>query len=301
VSRNGIYRQEGKVSGLSSGGQTTVGLDVSDRHVHACFLDHDGLIVEETRLAATSNALRRRFSGGERETQADLAILRGRAALVKVRSLLANHLRGVLKSAGGRVPLGETRLLARRIQNEIPPELAPALAPVVSTMLQSDERISAYDQQIEAMSRERYPETQLLRQVHGVGLITAVTFVLTVEDPTRFRSSRSIGSYLGLRPRQDDSGSLKPQLPVTKAGDKHLRSLLVECSHHILGRFGHDSDLRRWGLKLAQHGGKSAKKRATVAVARKLSVLLLRLWLTGEAYEPLRNARLRGELVPLAS
>jgi transposase len=371
VSRNGIYRQEDKVTRLNSGGQTTVGLDVSDRHVHTCFIDHDGLIVEEARLAATSNALRRRFSGAERyrvilevgahspwmsrllttlghevyvanarrlraiytnesksdrvdaeylarigrldpallsplthrsaETQADLAVLRSRAALVKVRSLLANHLRGVLKSAGSRVPLTETRLLARRVQNELPPELAPALAPVVSTMLQLDERISAYDQQIEAMSRERYPETQLLRQVYGVGLITAVTFVLTVEDPTRFGNSRSIGSYLGLRPRQDDSGSLKPQLPITKAGDKNLRSLLVECSHHILGRFGHDSDLRRWGLKLAEHGGKSAKKRATVAVARKLSVLLLRLWLTGEIYEPLRNARLRGEVVPSAS
>jgi transposase len=151
------------------------------------------------------------------------------------------------------------------------------------------------------MSRERYPETQLLRQVHGVGLITAATFVLTVEDPTRFGNSRSIGSYLGLRPRQDDSGSLRPQLPITKAGDKNLRCLLVECAQHILGRFGHDSDLRRWGLKLAEHGGKSAKKRATVAVARKLSVLLLRLWVTGEIYEPLRNARLQGELIPAAS
>ena len=355
----------------SGGAQMTVGLDVSDRHVHTCFIDHDGLIMEESRLAATSNALRRRFSGGERhrvilevgvhspwmsrllvdlghevyvanarrlraiytnenksdrvdaeylarigrldpallsplthrspETQADLAVLRSRAVLVKVRSLLANHLRGVVKSAGGRVPPAETRLLAGRMQNELPTELEPALAPVVSTMLELDERIRAYDQQIEAMSREHYPETQLLRQVHGVGLITAATFVLTVEDPTRFGNPRSIGSYLGLRPRQDDSGSLKPQLPITKAGDKNLRSLLVECSQHILGRFGHDSDLRRWGLKLAERGGKSAKKRAIVAVARKLSVLLLRLWLTGEAYEPLRNARLRGELVPLES
>lgn len=359
------------MSRLSSGEQTTVGLDVSDRHVHTCFIDHDGQILEEGRLGATANALRRRFSSGERyrvilevgvhspwmsrlliglghevyvanarrlraiyqnenksdrvdaeylarigrldpallsplthrspEAQADLAVLRSRAVLVKVRSLLANHLRGVLKSAGARVPRTDTCLLARRMQDELPAEFVPALGPVVSTMLELDERIKAYDQQIEAMSRERYPETQLLRQVHGVGLITAATFVLTVEDPTRFGRSRSIGSYLGLRPRQDDSGSLKPQLRITKAGDKNLRCLLVECAHHILGRFGHDSDLRRWGLKLAEHGGKSAKKRATVAVARKLSVLLLRLWLTGEVYEPLRNARLRGELIPSES
>ena len=359
------------MNGLGSDGQTTVGLDVSDKHIHTCFIDHDGQIVEESRLAATSTALRRRFSGEERyrvilevgahspwmsrlliglghevfvansrrlraiysnenksdrvdaeclarigrldpallsplthrsaETQADLAVLRNRAALVKVRSLLANHVRGLMKSIGARVPLTETCLLARRLQDQLPPELAPALEPVVSTMLELDERIKAYNQKIETMSRERYPETQLLRQVHGVGRITATTFVLTVEDPTRFKNSRSIGSYVGLRPRQDDSGSLKPQLPITKAGDKDLRSLLVECSHHILGPFGPDSDLRRWGLKLAERGGKSAKKRATVAVARKLSVLLLRLWLTGEVYEPLRNARLRGELQPAGS
>jgi transposase len=131
-----------------------------------------------------------------------------------------------------------------------------------------------------------------------VGAITATTFVLTVEDPARFPRARAIGSYLGLRPRQADSGTLKPQLHITKAGDKNLRSLLVECAHHILGRLGPDSDLKRWGLKLAERGGKAAKKRAAIAVARKLSVLLLRLWVTGEVYEPLRNSRLKGDLLP---
>jgi transposase len=158
-------------------------------------------------------------------------------------------------------------------------------------------RITAYDRQIEEMDKERYPETELLRQVGGVGAITATTFVLTVEDPARFPRARAVGSYLGLRPRQGDSGTLKPQLRITKAGDKNLRSLLVECAHHILGRLGPDTDLKRWGLKLAERGGKNAKKRAAIAVARKLSVLLLRLWVTGEVYEPLRNARKRGELL----
>jgi len=125
--------------------------------------------------------------------------------------------------------------------------------------------------------------------------------VLTLEDPSRFPRARAVGSYLGLRPRQADSGDLKPRLRITKAGDEMLRRLLVECAQYLLGPFGRDSDLRRWGLKLVERGGKSAKKRAVVAVARKLSVLLLRLWQTGEVYEPLRNARLRGELTPSPS
>jgi len=159
-------------------------------------------------------------------------------------------------------------------------------------------QIRALDERIEKMARQRYPETALLTQVPGVGTLTATVYVLTLEDPERFPRSRSVGSYLGLRPRQRDSGSLQPQLRITKAGDEHLRWLLVGAAHYILGPFGPDTDLRRWGLKLAAQGGRSGKKRAAVAVARKLSVLLLRLWVTGEVYEPLRNARLRDEFLP---
>ena len=348
------------------GEQMTVGLDVGDKHIHACFLDHHGSIVEESRLAATATAIRRRFGGGERlrvileaglhspwmsrllselghevyvanprrlraiylnenksdrvdaeylarigrldpallfplkhrtaETQVDLALLRSRAMIVKARGTLIHYVRGVVKSAGGRIPLCDARGFARKAVLHLPPELEPVLAPVVATIAGLDETITAYDRQIEAMAAERYPETRLLQQVAGVGLITAATFVLTVEDPSRFAHCRSIGSYLGLRPRQDESGTIKRQLRITKAGDAQLRTLLVSCSQYILGHFGPDSDLRRWGLHLAERGGRNGKKRAVVAVARKLAVLLLRLWTTGEAYEPLRNARLRGEL-----
>ena len=117
-----------------------------------------------------------------------------------------------------------------------------------------------------------------------------MAFTLTIDDPHRFHKSRSIGGYLGLRPRQGDSGESKPQLSITKAGDHMVRRLLVGCAHYILGHWGPDSDLRRWGLSLMEHGGKNAKKRAVVAVARKLAVLMHRLWITGEAYEPLREA-----------
>jgi len=119
--------------------------------------------------------------------------------------------------------------------------------------------------------------------------LSAITFVLTIEDPHRFARSRDVGSYLGLRPKQQDSGDRSPQLRITKAGDQYLRKMLVSCAHYILGPFGPDTDLRRWGLKLCERGGKNAKKRAVVAVARKLAVLLHRLWVTAEVYEPLRN------------
>jgi transposase len=124
----------------------------------------------------------------------------------------------------------------------------------------------------------------------GVGPITALCFVLTIEDPARFAKSRSVGAYLGLRPKHRNSGEQQPQLRITKGWDRLLRRLLVSAAHYILGPFGPDTDLRRCGLRMAERGGKSAKKRAVVAVARRLAVLLHRLWVTGEEYEPLRRA-----------
>ena len=154
--------------------------------------------------------------------------------------------------------------------------------------------IKEYDREIAELEK-KYPQVARLQQISGVGPLISLTFVLTLDDHLRFRKSRPIGSYLGLRPRQRDSGESQPQLRITKAGDGYLRSLLIQGAHYILGKFGPDTDLKRGGLKLAARGGKNAKKRAVVAVARKLSVLLHRLWITGEAYEPLRNARLSHE------
>ena len=151
------------------------------------------------------------------------------------------------------------------------------------------------DKEVERLSTERYQVTALLRQISGVGPLTALAFVLTLEDPARFAKSRSVGAYLGLRPRQRDSGGQRPQLRITKSGDALLRRLLVSAAQYILGPFGPDTDLRRFGLRLAEHGGKAAKKRAAVAVARKLAVLLHRLWVTGEAYEPIGYSEQHGQ------
>jgi transposase len=155
------------------------------------------------------------------------------------------------------------------------------------------ERIRDYDRRLETISKERYPETELLRQVEGIGPLTALTFVLTLEDPYRFEKSRSVGAYLGLVPARDQSGERDPQRRISKEGDEMLRRLLVSGAHYILGPFGSDSDLRRHGEKIASRGGKNAKKRAVVAVARKLCVLLHHLWVTGELYDPLHEAHRR--------
>lgn len=221
--------------------------------------------------------------------QADLALLRARAALVDARTDLINHVRGAVKAVGGRIPRCATECFARKAEAHIPEALEAALLPVCDTIAWLSEQIEEQERWIEELAEVEYPVTILLRQVSGVGLLTALCYVLTLEDPTRFRRSRQVGPYLGLVPRKRDSGSSKPQLRTTKAGDPMLRRLLVQAAHHILGPFGPETDLRIWGLKLAERGGKNAKKRAIVAVARKLAVLLHSLWVTAEVYEPLRH------------
>jgi len=154
-----------------------------------------------------------------------------------------------------------------------------------------NERIKEYDRRIEEMAKQTFPEVALLQQVKGVGELIALTYVLTIEDPHRFRKSRDVGCFLGLRPGRRNSGQSEPQMHISKEGDRYLRTLMVQGAHYILGPFGEDGDLRRWGRKLAERGGKNAKKRAVIAVARKLAVLLHRMWVSGEVYKPLRNSQ----------
>jgi transposase len=151
------------------------------------------------------------------------------------------------------------------------------------------EEIRALDRTLERRTKDAYPETLRLRQIKGVGPLTSLCYVLVLEDPKRFKNPREAGSYVGLVPRLDETGESQPQLPITKAGNQLLRTYLVQSAQYILGPFGSDSDLRRWGLSLMTRGGKNAKKRAVIAVARKLAVLLHRLWETGAPYIPLRT------------
>ncbi len=221
------------------------------------------------------------------QAQRDLVLLRARDGLVRARTQLVNQVRGFAKSLGTRLPGSSTEAFPRRVRCVAAMDLFPGRE---TTLVMSDrptQEIRAMDHEVERLCRERYTETKLLRQVKGVGPITALCFVLTLEDPNRFRKSRSVGAYLGLRPRQRNSGEQRPQLRITKAGDELLRRLLVTAAHYILGPFGPDTELRRIGLRLAETGGQAAKKRAVVAVARRLAVLLHLLWVTGEVYQPL--------------
>jgi transposase len=228
------------------------------------------------------------------DSQAHMAIIRSRQALIGCRTQLVNHVRGTVKSFGGRLPKCPAVSFHNKAPEHIPEALRPALVPILETISSLTRRIRDYDRQLETISKERYPETDLLRQIEGIGPLTALTFVLTLEDPYRFEKSRSVGAYLGLVPATAQSGERDPQKRISKEGDEMLRKLLVGSAHYILGPFGSDSDLRRHGEKIASRGGKNAKKRAVVAVARKLSVLLHSLWMSGELYEPLRNTHRSG-------
>lgn len=195
-----------------------------------------------------------------------------------------------MKALGGRLPATSTPAFARKVPAHIPEALHPALTPLLQMIETLSQQIRATDRELEALAQERYPETERLRQVGGIGAITSLCYLLTLEDPARFKNGRSVGAYLGLRPRQRDSGAHSSQLRITKRGDAMLRRLLVGSAQYIFGPFGPDCDLRRWGLRLAERGGKNAKKRAVVAVARKLAGLLYTLWVSGAEYEPLRHA-----------
>jgi transposase len=179
------------------------------------------------------------------------------------------------------------------VHEHLPEELKATLAPHLKLIEELSAEIRGHDKAVEYLCEKKYPETEVLRKVPGIGPLTALAFVLILADPRRFRDSRRVGAYLGLTPRRSDSGEREPQLRITKAGDGLMRKLLVGSAQYILGPFGPDTDLRHFGLELSRRGGKNAKKRAVVAVARKLAVLLHRLWITGEAYEPLRNTSSR--------
>jgi transposase len=235
-----------------------------------------------------------------REVRQDLVLLRARDALVAVRTELINTTRGLVKSMGTRLPKCSSRSFGHKAEEAIPEPVRETLQPLLQLAEGLSACIAGYDRRIEELGSNKYGHTKMLRQVKGVGPLTALAYVLTLENPERFSKSREVGPYLGLVPRQEDSGESQPQLGISKAGDTMVRKLLVGSAQYILGPFGPDTDLRRYGLRLCERGGKNAKKRAAVAVARKLAVLLHRLWVTGEVYEPL-DYRASGAIIQPAA
>lgn len=242
------------------------------------------------RVARVDPELLRPIRHRGEKAQGDLMKIRTRAALVEARTQLINSARGQAKSMGERVPACAADYIGVEELSALSPPVKAALQPLLEAVEALTRQIRALEAELEQIARTDYPETKLLQQVKGVGTVIALTFVLTVDDAARFQKSRDVGCYVGLRPRRSDSGESQPQWPITKEGDRYLRKVLVQGAHYMLSGKAPDTDLKRWGLKLAARGGKNAYKRAIVAVARKLAVLLHHLWVTGEVYEPLRNA-----------
>jgi transposase len=221
---------------------------------------------------------------------ADRSVITLRRALVASRTSLVLSVRGVVKATGDRLPHRSPESFHKLDLSRLQAELIPTVSAVMQAIFRLNKQIKKLDRAIESMSEDRYPVTSLLRQVSGVGPITSMLFVLIIGDPRLFKKSREAGAFVGLVPRRHQSGASEPQLRVTKTGDRLLRSHLVQCAHYILGHHGPDSDLKRFGQRIIDRGGRYPKRRAVVAVARKLAVLLHSLWMSAEVYEPLRHS-----------
>jgi transposase len=246
------------------------------------------------RLAQVGPALLSPIHHRSAKVQTDLALVRAREIAVQTRTKIVNAVRGIVKSTGQRLPASATLTFAQKARTACPDVLQPALLPLLRLIETLTEEIQEYDRLVTEKATREYPATKAIQSLHGVGALTALTFVLVLnDDPKRFRRSRDVGCYVGLRPKQRESGMSSPQLGITKAGDPLLRRLATQSAQYILGPFGRDSALRRWGLGLANRGGKNAKKRAIVAVARKVVILMHRLWITQEMYDPMRGVLVR--------
>jgi transposase len=239
--------------------------------------------VKLARLARADRNLLVEVEHRTAEQQVELAVIRARDALVRSRTLLVNTARSVAKGFGLRLPASITHTFGARALARLPEHLHAALQGLLEQIDALGVKIRDYDQGIAEVAA-KHPEVERLASVGGVGTLTALTYVLTLGRKERFAHSRDGGSFLGLRPRQKQSGERDPKLGISKCGDQYMRKLLVQCAHHILGRFGKDSSLRQWGL--SKSDGSPGKKRAVIAVARKLAVLLHRMWTTGEVFKP---------------
>lgn len=221
------------------------------------------------------------------EIRRDLEFLRARGKLVVVRTMLVNHVRGVVKSFGHRMPVCSSESLHKR---SLPPELQSQLETTMEMLKVTTASIKTYDAKIEELAKTKYLQAAVLMQIYGVGALTALCYVLTIGDPRRFKNARNVGPFLGMTPRRRQSGESDPKLRITKAGNSMLRTLLVQSSQHILRRSSPDCDLKRLGTRIIKKGGAHAKQRAVIATARMLAVIMLAMLKTGEVYDPLRGS-----------
>ena len=241
------------------------------------------------RIARTDETLLYPVEHGTEEMQLDLLQIKLRDNLVRQRVDIISSVRFTLKSLGIALRSPNTASFSRYARKALSVEHADVLSliePSLEVLDSMTEQIRTLEKCIETTAFEKYPETQFLTQIAGIGTLTSLTFVLTVGDPTRFRRRRDVAAYFGLVPKRDQSGETDKQLRISKAGDSYMRRLLVNAAQYILGPFGPDCALKRQGIKLAERGGGRAKKKAVIAIARKLTVLMLTLWQDELVYEP---------------
>jgi transposase len=248
------------------------------------------------RLARVDPELLHPIEHNSEQAQLDLLSIKMRDTLVRQRTALITSLRGAIKSLGVRLPVCSSASFPRQARAKLEAEgrsdLLVIAEPLLVSLETTSKQILAYEKIIAETAAARYPEAALLREIPGVGPITSLSFVLTIEKCERFSNTRSVGAWLGLVPQRDQSGDSDKQMPISKEGNRYLRKLLVQSAQYILGHFGPDCELKRYGQRIAARGGKAAKKRAITAVSRKLAVLMLTLWKQNATYEPFRGGQL---------
>ena len=216
-------------------------------------------------------------------------LVKARDILVKSRTSIVNQIRGFCKSEGVRLKKCSSESFGN-LADSVPVVLVPVVRPLFSALNEISIRVKRYDKLIQrTLQQQRSEDTELLDSIAGVGPVTTAGFLAVVGDPEVFGDARDIGPFLGLTPRQDQSGDTDKQLRISKEGNQMVRRLLVTSANYIMGPFGKDSDLRRHGMRIAERGGKNAKKRAKVAVARKLAVVMLALLKSRTPYKPFVN------------
>jgi len=216
------------------------------------------------------------------ESDAVKALLVSRALLVKIKRDLENQIRGLLKNLGlviGPAKMNVFALRAAELTKERP-ELALAVTPLLTARMAIEQQIAELDRKVMKLARNNAQVRQFMT-APGIGPVTALCFLATIDDPTRFKRSRSVGAYVGLTTRRYASGEIDWTGRISKCGDKMLRSYLYEAANVLLTRVAKWSALKAWGIRLAKRTG---LRKAKVAVARKLAVILHRMWIDGTEF-----------------
>jgi transposase len=211
------------------------------------------------------------------------AILVSRALLVKIKRDIENQIRGLLKNVGLVVGQAKMNVFAVRAAEltDDRPELAAVVVPLLKAREAVEQQIVDLDRKLLRLARNN-TKVRRLMTAPGVGPITALCFLATIDDPTRFKRSRSVGAYAGLTARRYASGEIEWTGRISKCGDKMLRSYLYEAANVLLTRVARWSALKAWGIRLAKRTG---LRKAKVAVARKLAVILHRMWIEGTQFK----------------